>query len=189
VVERVVRAAGPAVRVAPAALRSTGRVLDELGSLVAPGARERTVSGLRTTFVDLPTLVVRMGSLFPTVKPLADCLRTHIVPILKAEVPDGTLSTGRPVWQDFAHSLVGLTSATQDFDANGYSTRYLFGGGPSGFSTDSLPGIGTLTGSASGPLQSRPMPPPGGAPPPIRRDADCASQPLPSLDTPAGSGR
>lgn len=188
VVERVARAAGPAVAVAPRALRDTGRVLDELGGLVAPGARERTVSGLRTTFLDLPTLVVRMGSLFPTVKPLADCLRTHIIPIFNAQVPDGTLSTGRPVWQDFAHSLVGLSSASQDFDANGYAIRYEFGTGPSTFSTQALPGLGALTGNASGPLQSRPIRPADGKPPPIRRDADCTSQPLPTLDSPAGSG-
>ena len=30
----------------------------------------------------------------------------------------------------FAHSVVGLASATQNFDGNGYRTRYEFGGGP-----------------------------------------------------------
>lgn len=187
VTERVAAKAAPALRIAPGALDKTADVLAELGSLVAPGARERTIRGLTTTFVDLPTLVVRMGGLFPTVKPLADCLRTHIVPTLNLEVPDGALSTGRPAWQDFAHSLVGLTSASQNFDANGYAIRYQFGGGPQGFSTDSLPGIGTLTGTTTGPLQSRPLPPAGGEPP-IRRDVDCTTQPLPVLETPAGAG-
>lgn len=189
VLTRVARASGPAVHIAPAALTQTGRVLDELGSLVAPGVRERTVSGLRTTFLDLPTLVVRMSALFPTVKPLADCLRTHIIPTLNTVAPDGALSTGRPVWQDFAHSLVGLTSATQNFDGNGYWTRYLFGLGPTTVSTEALPGIGALSGQSNGPLQSRPLPPAGRQPPPINRTANCADQAMPSFETPAGSGR
>jgi phospholipid/cholesterol/gamma-HCH transport system substrate-binding protein len=188
VLERVSRAAAPAVRVAPRQLRRTGRVLAELGGLVQPGVRERTIAGLRTTFLDLPTLVVRMGGLFPTVKPLADCLRTHIVPTLLAQVDDGALSTGRPVWQDFAHALVGLSSASQNFDANGYAIRYEFGGGGETFSTDPLPGLGTLTGQGSGPLRSRPIRPADGNPPPIRRDVACSTQAVPALDAEAGPG-
>jgi len=188
VVERVARAAQPAVRIAPASLDETATVLAELGRLVAPGARDRTVSGLRTTFLDLPVLVERLGGLFPTVRPLADCLRTHIIPVLKQDAPDGGLSTGRPVWQDFAHALVGLTSASQNFDANGYAIRYLFGGGPEGFSTTPLPGLGALNGAASGPLQSRPIRPADGNPPPIRRDVSCTTQAVPDLETPAGPG-
>jgi ABC-type transporter Mla subunit MlaD len=186
VLTRVSGAALPAVRVAPGALRQTAGVLGQLGALVAPAARERTISGLRTTFVDLPTLIVGMASLFPTVKPLSDCLRSHIVPLLSQTVPDGALSSGRPAWQDFAHALVGLTSAAQNFDGDGYSVRYLFGAGPEGLSTADLPGIGTLSTSASSPLQSRPLPPAGGEPP-LRADVDCLTQPLPTLDTPVGS--
>lgn len=188
VLERVARGAAPAVRIAPGALRRTGRVLGDLGGLVEPGARGRTINGLRTTFLELPTLVVRMGSLFPTVKPLTDCLQSHVIPTLNKEAPDGALSSGRPVWQDFAHSLVGLASATQNFDANGYATRYLFGTGRETYSTDALPGIGTLTGRTSGPLQARPIRPADGNPPPIRRDVTCSTQPVPSLEAEAGPG-
>jgi hypothetical protein len=185
---RVARGSASAVKAAPAALAEAADFIEELGTLVAPGARERTVAGLRTTFLDLPTLVVRMAELFPTVKPLSDCLDTHIVPILNQEVPDGGLSSGRPAWQDFAHSMVGLASATQNFDANGYSTRYLFGGSKEGFSTESLPGIGPLVGNVDGTLQSHPIPLTDGAPP-IRTDVTCASQPVPTLETPVGPAR
>jgi len=181
ILERVASEARPAIAIAPAALRENANVVAQLGSLVAPGVRDRTVSGLRTTFVDLPTLVVNMSSLFPKVKPLSDCLRTHITPVLTAKINDGALSTGRPDWQDFAHSLVGLSSAFQDFDGNGYAVRYEFGGGPEGFSTQALPGIGSLSGTTASPLQSRPAPLPGG-PPPIRSDVPCTTQPLPSLE-------
>lgn len=186
VARRVVTEARPALRVAPASLKRTVGVVNELGTLVAPGVRERTVAGLATTFVDLPTLVTRMAALFPSTKSLADCLDTHIVPNLKSVVPDGDLSSGRPVWQDFAHSVVGLASATQNFDGNGYSTRYEFGAGPQGLVAPSLPGIGTLRGSSSGPLRSRPVPLPGRKAPALRTDVPCTSQKLPSLETPVG---
>jgi phospholipid/cholesterol/gamma-HCH transport system substrate-binding protein len=188
VVERVSRQALPAIAVAPRSLRGAGRVIDQIGSLVEPSVRDRTIDGLATTFVDLPTLVVNMGSLFPTTKGLADCLRTHIVPVLRSEIDDGALSSGYPVYLDFAHSLVGLASATQNFDANGYNTRYLFGLGNETFSTDALAGVGQLVGESDGPLQTRPVPPPGNEPPPIRRDVECTTQPLPDLAAEVGPG-
>ena len=187
VAERFAAGAHPAIRAAPAALRETTDVLAELGELVAPARRARTIGGLRTTFLDLPTLVARMSELFPTIKGLSDCLRTNIIPTFNTVVDDGALSTGRPIWQDFAHSLVGLSSAFQNFDANGYAIRYLFGSGDDSFSTDALPGIGRLFGTASGPLMSRPGPPPEGAPP-IRRDVECSTQALPDFSAPAVPG-
>jgi virulence factor Mce-like protein len=187
VAERVLRGIHPAVRVAPQSLTQSAEFIELLGSLVAPGARERTVAGLRATFVDLPTLLVRMSLLFPVTKDLSDCLHSNIIPILKAKVPDGALSEDRPVWQDFAHSLVGLTSASQDFDGNGYAIRYQFGGGSEGLSTDALPGLGVLRAQAPPNLQTRPLPRADGAPP-IHRDVVCSTQPVPSLETPAGSG-
>ena len=188
VAKRVLRASVPAIRVAPGALRETGEVLDEVGSLVEPATRDRTIAGLRTTFVDLPQLVVSMSALFPTVKPLSDCLHSHIIPTFNAVLDDGSLSTGRPIWQDFTNSLVGLSSATQNFDANGYATRYLFGLGTETFSTDALPGIGQLVGGSDGPLQTRPVPPPGNDPPPINREAACSEQPAPTFDAETGPG-
>jgi virulence factor Mce-like protein len=188
IARRVSREILPAVRVAPRALTETGDVLDEIGSLVEPAVRDRTVAGLRTTFVDLPQLVVNMAALFPTIKPLSDCLRSHIVPTLNTVVDDGALSTGRPIWQDFTNSLVGLTSASQNFDANGYATRYLFGLGRESFSTDAIAGVGPLFGASSGPLQARPIRPADGEPPRIEREARCADQPFPDFTAEAGPG-
>ena len=187
VARRVLRGSHPAVLAAPKALTESAQVIEELGSLVKPGARERLITGLRATFLDLPTLLVRMSNLFPVTKGLSDCLHHNIIPILKTQVPDGALATGRPVWQDFAHALVGLTSASQNFDANGYAIRYEFGGGSQTISTDSLPGIGPLVGSQNTALQARPIPRPDGAPA-IHRDTECATQAVPSLITPAGAG-
>ena len=74
-------------------------------------------------------------------------------------MPDGSLSTGRPVWQDFVHFLPNVAGATGSFDANGPYTRVLAGAG-----TNSL--TGGLLGHAAGPSAS------SSAPLPRRRLAD-----------------
>ena len=180
VVARVSRGVRPALPGAPASLRSSAIAVEELGSLVAPAARERTLRALTTTFRDLPVLVQRLASTFPTAKPLADCLRTHVIPVLSQTVPDEEHSSGRPAWQDFAHSLVGLSSATQNFDGNGYATRYYFGA-----NGNILSGTEKLAGEAAT-LRSRPAPPKED--PPLRRDRPCSTQPVPTLEARTGGG-
>jgi phospholipid/cholesterol/gamma-HCH transport system substrate-binding protein len=175
----------PALRIAPRALGETTIVLRKLGRLVAPGRREHTLASLRTAFVDLPELVGRFARVFPATRPLTDCLSSHIVPTLEQEVPDGSLSTGRPVWQDFVHAMVGLSSASQNFDGNGHSLRYQFGIGDHSLSTAEIPGFGPLLANAPSTLRSRPLPPAGGAPA-VSDEEACSDQPPTDLETPSG---
>jgi len=108
--------------------------------------------------------------------------------VLEREVPDGELSTGRPVWQDFAHMLVGRSSASQNFDGNGYALRYQIGLGRQTLSTANLPVLGPLTSlGAPANLRSRPLPRADRKPPPVTSSEPCSSQPVPSLETPSGS--
>jgi hypothetical protein len=186
VVERSARQATPALEIAPRAFSTSAGIVRELGTLVTPGRRERTIGALETALRDLPTTVQRLAELFPATKPLTDCLSSHVVPIFSAKVPDGALSTNRPVWQDFAHGLVGLASAAQNFDGNGYSQRYQFGSDGSTVATETLPGVGRLVGQAPSNLRSRPLPRPDRQPPEQDPDAVCSEQPLPSLETPDG---
>jgi phospholipid/cholesterol/gamma-HCH transport system substrate-binding protein len=186
------RAAGqvtPALEVAPAALGEVLDVTRKLGRLVEPGRRERTLTGLTTAFVDLPGVVGRLAAVFPSARPLAGCLSSHVVPALSAVVPDGELTTGRPAWQDFAHALVGLSSVSQNFDGNGHSLRYQFGIGRESLSTETLPGFGELLATAPPTLRSRPLPRADRRPPPFRDDQPCVDQPavdLAAQDGPAG---
>ena len=120
------------------------------------------------------------------------------MPVLKEVVPDGKLSTGRPVWQDFDHFLGGVAGATAGFDANGPYTRFLAGAGPD-----------TLSGTFGGQQLVATVPPGGtalqGARPrwvgtltaaAFHPEAQCTAQPIPSLAAttaapdlvPAGSG-
>jgi virulence factor Mce-like protein len=188
VAERAARQVTPALDIAPAALRETGTVMRELGRLVAPSQRDRTLAGLETAFVDLPGMVGRLAAVFPSARPLADCLSSHVVPVFESVAPDGDLSTGRPIWQDFAHALVGLSSASQNFDGNGHALRYQFGIGDQSVSTLSLPGFGELLATAPSTLQSRPLPRADGQPPPLNPGVPCAQQPPVELGTPSGSG-
>jgi hypothetical protein len=114
-------------------------------------------------------------------------VRDKALPVLTAEVPDGHLSTGRPVWQDLAHALAGLAAAGQSFDANGYAVRYLAGFGEYSFSTGAVPGLGQLVGLADQKiLGARPQWLGPGVAPPFRPDAPCADQPVADLSQRTG---
>jgi virulence factor Mce-like protein len=186
--ERAARAVRPALRVAPGAFRETTEVVRGIGRLASPARRGRTITGLETALRDLPGLIGNLAVTFPATKPLTDCLSSHIVPLLQSEIPDGALSTGRPVWQDFAHALVGLASASQNFDGNGHDLRYQLGIGDQSLSTTNVGGLGTLYANAPSTVRSRPLPRADRKPPPVDGSRPCSSQPQPRLATPDGAG-
>jgi virulence factor Mce-like protein len=170
--------ADPAVRQAPPLVAGLSRAVSQFGSLVAPAERQRVVAALRAAVVQLPTLLRSLTSAFPPIQPSAECLVQRVVPVLQASVPDGSLSTGEPAWQDLLHALVGLAGNAQDFDGNGFWQRYLAGGGSQ---TVSLPVAGGLVGTipgASALLGARPVWLGPGSAPPLRPDAPCIAQPL-----------
>jgi hypothetical protein len=179
----------PALGPAPGALRSAATFLDELDALNRPRVLPRLLDRLEPTLTVLPTLERRLDDLFGRVTPVTDCVRDRAVPVLRAELDDGALSTGRPVWQDLAHAAVGLASGSQSFDANGPWVRYQFGVGTESVSTGAIPGVGQLFGNAPNPvLGTRPTPLPPGATPPLRPQAPCREQAAPDLRARTGGG-
>jgi phospholipid/cholesterol/gamma-HCH transport system substrate-binding protein len=183
------RAAGhlvPALDVAPAALRAAVGVLDDLDRLTGPGRRARTLRALTTAFRDLPATVSRLAATMPASQPLTDCLSSHIVPLMESVVPADDGAEERPVWQDFAHLLVGLAGASQNFDGNGHNLRYQLGLGENSLSTVAVPGFGTLLANAPATLRSQPLAPADRRPPPVVDDEPCSEQPQPDLRTPSG---
>ena len=182
------RALYPTLRVAPPLIGRVDTAVGQLGALVAPVERTKLLAALRGVFVALPSLVQRLGGLFPVLKPVTDCVRTHIGPILLAKVPDGSLSTGQPVWQEFAHALVGLSGATQNFDANGYTLRILIGVGAETI-TAVLPGLGKVIGTLPGGsaiLGARPQWVGDLTANAFHPEAPCAIQPIPNLGSSTG---
>jgi hypothetical protein len=186
---RLARALGPALQDAPVLIGRVSDAVGELGALVAPAERAKLIAALRGVFVALPSLIQRLGGLFPVLKPVTDCVRTHIAPILLGTVPDGSLSTGQPVWEEFAHALVGLSGASQTFDGNGYTLRILIGAGAETV-TAVLPGLGKVLGvlpGSSAIIGARPQWTGDLSPDAFHPEAPCAAQPLPRLASPTAA--
>ncbi len=143
----------PSLKVAPPIITTVTASVDQLAQVVAPVERSRLLRALNTTFTQFPEILRLLARAFPVTKPVTDCLRTHVTPLLRSTVPDGKLSTGLPVWQDFVHFLPSFAGASGNFDANGHYTRVLLGAGTNsvaGTMLSNLPGIGQLVGEAPG---------------------------------------
>jgi virulence factor Mce-like protein len=176
----------PSLKVAPPLIDGLVKAVGELAAVVAPAERARLLTTLKTTFVQFPTTLKQLGNVFPITQGVTDCLRTHVTPLLKSAVPDGALSSNKPVWQDFVHMTVGLASAVQNFDANGYWIRLISGTGTNSLSVGQLPVLGQLLGSApsaTGILGARPAWVGDLKPSDFRPDAPCSSQPVVSLNS------
>jgi virulence factor Mce-like protein len=189
---RLGTALDPSLKLAPPILDEVTSAVRQLATIVAPVERGHLLTSLRATFEQFPSLLTELGQAFPITKQVTDCLTTHVTPILQRIVPDGSLTTGRPVWQDFVHFLPGVAGATANFDANGPYTRVLVGAGAQSLEfLNNIPLIGNLVGTS----------PPGGgslqgaspswvgtlSPSVFRPDVPCASQPVPSLAVPAAA--
>ncbi len=158
-------------------------IVRRLAAVLAPGSRGPLLDALTATFQQLPSILAQLASAFPVSKQITDCLRTHVLGVLTKDVPDGSLSTGRPVLQDFLHFLPSLAGASGSFDGDGPYTRFLAGAGPNTLSGSALgqklvgtapPGTKTLVGARPhwvGDLTARDF----------RPDVPCTSQPVPSL--------
>jgi virulence factor Mce-like protein len=175
----------PSLKVAPPIVAGLTSVVKQLAAVVKPAERTRLLTSLNATFSQFPSLLGQLGSLFPVTKSVTDCLNSHVTPTLNTIVPDGKLTSGRPVWQDFVHFLPHVASSSQNFDANGYWLRLLVGAGTNTLSLGSLPIVGNLVGSASpggGAIQgSSPVWVGDLTSSAFRPDVECSSQALPNF--------
>jgi ABC-type transporter Mla subunit MlaD len=188
---RLGQALDPSLKLAPPILSGITSAVDELAAVVAPAERTRLLTSLKATFEQFPSLLSLLGQTFPITKQVTDCLSTHVTPILSSDVPDGSLSTHEPVWQDFVHFLPAVAGASANFDGNGAYTRTLIGAGTDTLSLGNLPGIGQLVGSAlpgGGSLEGESPQWVGTLKPSdFRPDVPCTSQPVPSLASPSAA--
>ncbi len=177
----------PSLKVAPPLVQAVTKTVKQLTAIVGPAERGNLLTALKSTFQDFPTTLEQLGSVFPITKGVTDCLRTHVTPVLGEVVPDASLSTGRPVWQDFVHLLTGLSSAVQNFDGNGYWIRLINSSGENELSLGSVPGLGQILGLSSsgnsGVEGARPKWVGDLNSADFRPDVSCSSQPVPSLSS------
>lgn len=181
-VTKLAVALDPSLKAAPPLVDAVTKAVVQLTAVVAPAERGNLLVALKSTFQDFPTTLNELGAVFPITKQVSDCLRTHVTPILGQVVPDGSLSSGRPVWQDFVHLLVGLSSAVQNFDGNGYWIRLIDATGNNELSLGSVTGLGQILGVGSSTVDgARPQWVGDLTPDDFRPDVSCTSQPVPSL--------
>jgi virulence factor Mce-like protein len=164
----------PGLRAAPAVLRMALPFTAQASALLSEPELPTLLRSLTPAVVDLVGATPRLTSVLRQLRPTATCLLEIAAPTLLAEVPDGELSSGDPVYQDLAHSLVGLASTTQNFDGNGYSLRY-----HAGFNEELLsfapgsPLAGLVGFGEEAPLGTRPSV--SNTPPPLRPDVPCTA--------------
>ena len=183
-VRTLAREARPALRVAPRTLDASRPFLAAVDRLVDPAVLPGLERDLTPALREVRAIAAPLRALLPGVDRVSRCVSSNVLPVLRAEVDDGSLSTGDPVWRELVRAAVGLTSASQNFDGNGADLRYSLGFGDQ---TVSL-GEGTTTGdlfarTADPILGSRPQMPKQA--PPQRPDVPCEGQAVPDLTTSA----
>ncbi len=182
VFRRTVAAVRPALRAAPPILDDTIVTFTQLRALSEPDELPALLDALDPTLRELPAATDRLTTLFGFVTPVMDCLRERAVPVLNSEVPDGALSSGGPVWLDLAQAGTGVVGFAQNFDGNGFWSRYTNGAGEQSIATGVVPGLGQLVGTINEPITgSRPTYLGPGVLPPNRPDANCMDQALVDL--------
>jgi len=176
----------PGVRAAPETLDLALPVLDQTRALIEPGELPALLDQLDPALRSLAGLEPDLEELFGDLTPVTECVRVNALPTLMKEVDDGELSTGEPVYRELLYGLVGLSSASQNFDGNGPAVRYHAGFGDNVVTTGRLPSLGeSLVGLTSEPIiGSRPRW--TGVRPPFRPDVPCISQALPDLAAETG---
>lgn len=177
----VADAARPALRIAPGVLDRSGPFLDQLSGLLADPELPSLARALRPATAGLRGLNERLPALLELVDPVSRCVGRNIVETLNKTVPDGIHTTEQPVWQEGLRFGVSLVGSQQNFDGNGTTTRYSAGidqsivtAGPA-----AADGIVHLMGEPM--LGARPKWTPGRQPP-LRPDAPCEDQAVPSLE-------
>ena len=182
----LVRDARPGVQAAPETLELAIPVLEQARQLVAPSELPALLDQLDPAVRSLARLEPDLTELLGDVTPVTECLRVNAVPTLTQEIDDPPLSSGAPVYRELLYALVGLASASQNFDGNGPAVRYHAGGGDTTVTTGRVASAGeSLVGLTDEPiLGSRPRW--TGVRPPFRPDVPCTSQDPPDLSAETG---
>ncbi|UTI66676.1 MlaD family protein [Paraconexibacter antarcticus] len=171
----------PALRAAPRALAGASRLVTQLARLTAPGELPRLVTAASPLVQHLPGLERRLRPLLRQVTAATSCIGRNVTPTLKKQIPDGPLSSGRPVYQDLVHAFASASGANPSFDANGKALRISPAAGEKTV-TALLPSLAETVTAISPDIQgTAPLWLGPGVSPPFRPDAPCAEQALPDL--------
>jgi virulence factor Mce-like protein len=181
-----VAAVRPGIRELPETLDVANPLVDQAEGILRPNELPALRGQLDPSLRSLASLEPNLEEVLSLVTPVTECLRRNAVPTLKTPVEDPPHSSGEPVYRELLYGLVGLSSATQNFDANGPAVRYHAGAGNQTLTTGRVPGTNELIfGLTETPLLgSRPRFP--GQLPPYRPDVQCITQDPPDLEAETG---
>jgi virulence factor Mce-like protein len=179
-----VQSAGPAIDVSLP-------FINQLRLLVQPSELRGLTNDLKYTVPSLAKLTNETIPLMKNeVRPASSCVNKVVIPWSKLEINDPNFNASNgfpphPAYVETLELLPGIAGESRTFDANGPYIRLLFGGGT--FTYSLQPGqFGTLLQQLTG---VQPIPPPGDKRPPLEENVPCETQtPIPTLDTPTGSG-
>jgi virulence factor Mce-like protein len=176
----------PVLRQAPSVIDPAGPAAAQLEKLLRRKQLPTLISLAEPTVRALAASAPTATSVFGGLRTPVNCLLTSAVPTLLSEIEDGALSSGQPVYRELLYTLVGLTSASQSFDGNGFSTRYYAGFDNQVISTSlGNPASSLFALFGSDPiLGSRPAKP--AAPPPWQPHAPCDQSDPPDLEAALG---
>jgi phospholipid/cholesterol/gamma-HCH transport system substrate-binding protein len=181
----LVAAVRPLLRRAPAVIDPSVPLAGQVRKLVAPSELPALIEdgtpAVRSLAGAAPTAIVTFAGLRnPT-----SCLLHNALPTLNTPIDDGALSTGQPNYRELLYGLTGLSSASRDFDGNGFATRYYAGFGDELLTTPFGSPNGHLFALADQPIAgSRPRKP--DQPPPLRPDVPCTQDAPPDLHAETG---
>ena len=175
----------PALEPAPVTLRAANAVLDQANALIRPRELPALLDELDPAVVALARLQPQLRDLLALLRPVTECVRKNALPTLQKTIDDDHLTTGMPVYQELLTSLVGLASASQNFDGNGPALRYHAGFGDQMVALGESRPEGAIVGLTSEPiLGSRPNY--TGVRPPFRPDVPCGDNAPPDLEAKTG---
>jgi virulence factor Mce-like protein len=176
------RAIVPGLLQLPPTIRTGSPWVEQSKLLLARDDLGGLVDSLTPAVRDTAQAVSAGRPLLSALDLLDQCLVRNAIPTADQTISDPPLQSGGTVWQEALQGLVGIVSASQNFDGNGYYLRGQTAGGPYPQVTSTVPQQGPLHGNALLPsLGTRPAWP--GHQPPVTTNVACAREPLPNLNS------
>ncbi|MEA2348869.1 MAG: phospholipid/cholesterol/gamma-HCH transport system substrate-binding protein [Thermoleophilaceae bacterium] len=183
--EGLIRAVRPVLRETPPTVNRATPFVRQANRLLKPGRLPELARTLGPPLRELTAFAPTSRRIFQELDPTLQCVNDAVVPTLFKKIDDGVLSSNEPVYRELIAALVGLNSASQNFDGNGYETRFHAGVGDQIVSANTKSPLETLFGSVDSPIMgSTPELPPDQ--PPYLPKRSCVGTEAPDLASKVG---
>ncbi|MGK2877189.1 MAG: MlaD family protein [Solirubrobacterales bacterium] len=109
----------PNLKEIPATVRAAYPWIEQTNLLLAKNELGGTAPLAQSTVENFAKTQAASQDLLPQLDNIAKCWNKNWFPTMNAVVPDGANTSGKENYKEFWYSLVGLNSASQNFNANG----------------------------------------------------------------------